>query len=242
MSIRSIIKRESVKWVSKDIISEQQQKQILDSYFGFQKTDKKKSPINIVKILIVIATILLSVGIFLFYAANWKKMPPSAKLIQVFFLILATYGISYYQLGIKRTYLLLGRLFLIVGMITYGAGIILVAQIFHISSHPTNGVLAWAVGALIMAAVMREKWGYYLSMTLLSIWNIWEISEFNNPNYMFIFVPIVLGILYYREKDKFSMVLLFFLGFVVFVTVCFLINQLTHYFLNKKDMPLLFLF
>ncbi len=199
-ALQKIVNRETARWVEAGIIDSAQREKIL-SIYADEEAGKKKLTMSLPAIIIGLAAVLLCAGIILFYAANWRKMPPSIKLAQVFLLILAAYGGAYYCLFLRpANRFFLGRIFLLVGMVSYGAGIMLVAQIFHISSHPTNGILAWALGSLAISAVTREKWGYYLSFALFAVWNTWEHSVYNNPNYIFILVPAVLAVLFYREK------------------------------------------
>ena len=167
-------------------------------------TEKKpdiKDNINFARVIIGLAVLSLSVGIIIFYAANWRKMPPVFKLIQIFFVIIALYSGAYYFLQIKRNFSLIGRSLLILGIIAYGTGIMLVAQIYHISSHPTNGILAWAIGAFAMAALMREKYSAALSILLFVIWDTWEYFYFANPNYFFIIPIVFIGLFSYRMKE-----------------------------------------
>ena len=85
-------------------------------------------------------------------------------------------------------------------MVSFGVGIMLVAQIYHISARPTDGILAWAIGVLAMSVLMKEKWGYYLASALFMLWNLWEYLAQGNPNYFFIIVPLVFFYLFYRSK------------------------------------------
>ena len=129
------------QWVDDGIIDESQKENILQKYPFPETVKKQSSSINLPKIIISLAALLLCAGIILFYAANWKRMTPVVKLLQVFFLIIGTYGTAYYLLAVNKTYPTMGRILLIIGMVSYGVGIMLVAQIFHISAHPTNGIL-----------------------------------------------------------------------------------------------------
>ncbi|MBI5480383.1 MAG: DUF2157 domain-containing protein [Deltaproteobacteria bacterium] len=152
-------------------------------------------------ILIAIAVLLIGVGLILFYAANWRRMPPGLKLVQVFLLLALTYGGSYLLLFSRRVHPLAGRGLLLLGMLSFGAAIGLVAQIFHISAHPTNGVLAWLLGTLALAVVMDERWGYYLAALLALVWNCWELFQYANPNYLFVLFPAALFYLFARKGD-----------------------------------------
>jgi len=222
MANREIIENESRKWVSKKIITSDQQKEILSLYTAKPQSEGKKSKkgINITSILSGMAAVLFSVGIILFYAANWKVMPTVIKVIHIYLLIILFYGLSFYVLFVKGTRLKLGRMFLVMGMISFGAGIMLIAQIFHISSHPANGILLWAAGALAISVVVKEKWGYYLSLLLFFIWNQWEYSTFGNPNYPFLLVPAIYGYLFYKGRQEVAL----FLPFILAVTYFYQVN------------------
>ena len=191
------LKKESPKWIEANIIDIEQQQAILGRY----APHKADIPRSLPAIMIGLAIILLSVGIIMFYAANWRRMPPALKLSQVTLLMLVMYGLCYYFEVLRPGAQRLGRAFLFLGMVSYGAGIVLVAQIFHISAHPTNGVLAWCLGVLAMSWVMQDRWGYYLTALLALVWHLWEYFEYGNPNYLFILFPCVLGYLFYRKHE-----------------------------------------
>jgi uncharacterized membrane protein len=152
-------------------------------------------------ILIGIAVLLIGVGLILFYAANWRKMGAGLKLTQVFLLLALTYGGSYVLLFTRRAQPLFGRGLLVLGMLSFGAAIGLVAQTFHISAHPTNGVLLWLIGTLVLAVVMDERWGYYLALLLALVWNCWELFEYGNVNYAFVLFPAALFYLFARRGE-----------------------------------------
>ncbi len=191
------LKRESPGWIEADIINTTQQQEILRRYAPHRSDRPRPLP----TIMIGLAVILLSNGIIMFYAANWRKMPPAFKLSQVVLLMLLMNALCYYFEVLRPGSQRLGRAFLFLGMISYGAGIALVAQIFHISAHPANGILAWSLGVLAMSWVMQDRWGLYLAALLAFIWHLWEYFEYGNPNYLFILFPCALGYLFYRNQS-----------------------------------------
>ncbi len=208
--------KELTEWVDLGIITSDQKNRITNLYTTpaavpieqntaagepKNKTVPVKESINLSRVIIGLATLCLAIGIVIFYASNWRKMPPVLKLVQVFFLIITTYGGAYWFLQVERKFSLVGRSLLLLGMISYGTGIMLVAQIYHISSHPTNGLLAWGVGAFAISFLMREKYGIYLSMILFIIWDLWEYSYFGNPGYFFGLPVIITAWLSWREKN-----------------------------------------
>ncbi|HOP64889.1 MAG TPA: DUF2157 domain-containing protein, partial [Spirochaetota bacterium] len=162
---------EMKEWVKEGLITPEQQGKIESKYTPFlssstktesgqQITDEKKDTINIARVVIGLATLCLAAGIIIFYASNWRKMPPVVKLIQIFILMFSIYGSSLFFLDPRRKHQSIGSALLVLGIVSYGVGIMLVAQIYHISSHPTNGILAWGIGSLLISAVTRERYGY----------------------------------------------------------------------------------
>lgn len=204
------LRLESTRWVAGNIIQGPQREAILGLYEAAPTQQKRTGPLRLATIVILFAAVLLCTGIILFYAANWKLMPPAFKVGQVFALLISAYGGAYYLLAVREQYLLIGRILLYAGMVSYGAGIMLIAQIFHISAHPANGVLAWALGVAAMSWVMKEKWGLFFAGALFLIWNGWEFFAYHSPNYAFIGVPLLLGLLLYRVRSSAGMTFSFF--------------------------------
>jgi uncharacterized membrane protein len=196
-------------WTEKGIISPEQREKIEALYVpGPEKKPEpsaapgKSQGLNITGVIIALASLCLAIGIIIFYAANWKKMPPTFKLIQVFLLVIVSYAGAAHFLFTESASRKIGRALLFVGMCSFGAAIMLVAQIYHISAHPTNGMLAWAVGVFAMAVLMKDKAGFILSALLFFIWYVWETSVFHNPAYLYlIYIAVSTGI-YIKQKEK----------------------------------------
>ena len=131
ISLKKFLKKlrvESPKWISAGIINDSQKNSLLKFYEDEIATKKKTLSIGLPAIIMGLAGVLLCTGIIIFYAANWRSMPPTVKLAQIFFLIILTYGISYYFLIVQNSNILIGRIMMMAGMVSYGAGIALVAQ------------------------------------------------------------------------------------------------------------------
>ena len=183
------------------LVSAEQADRILALYPPAPATTRRSLAARVPAILIGIAVLLIGVGLILFYAANWRRMPPGLKLVQVFLLLALTYGGSYVLLFTRRAHALFGRALLVLGMLSFGAAIGLVAQTFHISAHPTNGILLWLLGTLVLSVVMEERWGYYLAALLALVWNCWELSEHGSANYAFVLFPAALFYLFARKGE-----------------------------------------
>ena len=60
----------------------------------------------------------------------------------------------------------------------FGAGIWLVAQIYHIDEHYPNGILIWSLGALALAWSLPSLAQGFLAVLLVSLWAGVEIFDF----------------------------------------------------------------
>jgi len=199
-----LLMKESKMWIEKGIINESQQQDILTIYEKPPGRDLKK----LVPIVVVsLGTVLLIVGLFLFYSANWKYMPATIKIIQVFILIISFYGVSYYLLN-KTSHALIGRAFLILGMLSFGLGIALTAQVFHITAHGGTGTMIWFLSTFAMSWLMKEKGGYFIAAALLFLWMFQGFSHYNMPHYSFPLFGALLIWLFYKEKSPVGIVLM----------------------------------
>lgn len=235
---------EMKEWVERGFITPEQQKAILvhykaepvkeparepsktETFSGDKKNEvsQKKRTYSFARIVTGLAALCLAAGIILFYAANWRKMPPALKLVQVFALLLTVYGSAFFFLDPKRQKPLIGSVMLILGIISYGAGIFLVAQIYHISSHPANGMLAWALGALVMSLIAKERYACYLSAGLFFIWNIWEVFFFGAAGYTFIIPLCVITLFLLWINDMKGII-------IAAALVCWYIFQISFYWI-----------
>lgn len=124
--------------------------------------------------------VVLGLGIILMFAYNWAAMPKFAKLGVVFTSLALAHGIG---LHLRRKDPASGfaEAVSLLGTMLFGAGIWLVAQIYHISAHYPNAYFAWAAGALLLAWALPSISHGILAAALLAIWACTEAIGFNNP-------------------------------------------------------------
>ncbi len=221
-NLHKIFQEHSKNWSNLGIITEEQRNKILDLYITPEKSMVGRLP----KIMIILASILIGLGIFLFYGANWQYMPKEFKLLQIFAMVIGLYSGAFFFLSKHEEPPLIGRGLLLLALLSFGASIGLIAQIYHISSHPTNGVLVWALAAVVMGLLIVESWSIFLSTLLFSIWNFWEFIQYNNPNPLFLVVLAILAMAFYRAKSRVgvSILILLLIGYFVQINIYFLIK------------------
>lgn len=129
---------------------------------GEEKEDTQKRTIQIV---LTIAAVLVGAGIFSFIASNWQEMGRVMKVLIIIAAMLSSYVLSWYtkeKLQLIKT----GEALMLLGSIIYGAGIFLVAQMFHIRANWPDGFILWMLGVIVMAYAVELSPLFYLSIVL----------------------------------------------------------------------------
>lgn len=133
--------------------------------------------------------ILIGLGVILLFAYNWEKMHKFLKLSVVFTALIAAHGAAFAtgRTAAKETLHLLGTMF-------FGAGIWLVAQVYHIEEHYPNAFIVWGAGALALAWALPSLAQSLIAAFLFALWDGFEVFAFSDPNRLAP-VLIFLGIL-----------------------------------------------
>jgi uncharacterized membrane protein len=79
------------------------------------------------------------------------------------------------------------------GITAYGAGIMLIAQMYHMEGSPPDAVLYWALGALLAAALLQSRPALAAAFVLIVVWSGWEriLSETAHWGFLPIWVAAV---------------------------------------------------
>lgn len=160
--------REINIWQEDELISQEQAELLRERY------PSKEMPLSV--LLPVLGSILLGVGIILFFAANWPVLPVTAKLLLIF----GVFGLCQhyaYVCRYQRSQVWLGSSLLLLGGILFGSAIFLIAQIYNINAYYPNGILFWSVGVFLMAWVSREKPLTILAVVLAMMWTVTDAGE-----------------------------------------------------------------
>lgn len=128
---------------------------------------KEQTQKRVIQIIITIAVILIGAGIFSFIAANWQEMDKPLKIFIIVIAMLGSY-IGGWFLKEKYSYHKTGEALILLGSLIYGAGIFLVAQMFHIRANWPDGFILWMIGTIGLAWVV-ESFPLYLLGVVLGI-------------------------------------------------------------------------
>ncbi|MDH4095847.1 MAG: DUF2157 domain-containing protein [Betaproteobacteria bacterium] len=223
------LKRELVQWRAEGLVDEPLAQRILARYPA--ATERNWGRI----IFSSIGAVLVGLGVILFFAYNWQALPKAAKLALVFGGLALAHGSA---LAVARrpdgARGLVEGLH-VLGTMLFGAGIWLVAQIYHIDEHYPNAFLVWSAGALAMAWAMPSIVQALLALCLVTFWAGVELFDFHSAVHGAPLL-VVLGVLPLAWWRR-SPVLLFFTLAVLFVVTAFAAGALQ----AKAVMPLLYL-
>jgi uncharacterized membrane protein len=129
-----------------------------------------------------IGAILFGLGIILIFAYNWQQMHKFAKLAVIFAALIGAHGAGYWLKRPESRYRAAGEGLHLLGTMLFGAGIWLIAQIYHIEEHYPTAFLIWGFGSLAMAWSLPSIPQAIAAVILFVLWNCFEAFDFRDPH------------------------------------------------------------
>ncbi|MCJ7783760.1 MAG: DUF2157 domain-containing protein [Desulfobacterales bacterium] len=157
-------------WLKEGIILPDQKERILARYRLLKTADEEAGPGKLITTISILGSILVGAGVILFIASNWSAIPNWGRLFIVFSSMLASYGSGFYLRYEAKSYPKVGASLILLGSFIFGAGMFLIAQIYHITVHYPNGPLLWGLFVLPLAYFLRFKSLISLAILVLLIW------------------------------------------------------------------------
>jgi uncharacterized membrane protein len=128
-----------------------------------------------------IGAVLFGLGVILLFAYNWQRMDKFVKLGIILAALIGAHGAGYWLRRPASRFQTAGEGLHLLGTMLFGAGIWLVAQIYHIEEHYPNAFLIWGLGALALAWALPSMAQGIIATILLVLWNGFEVFDFKNP-------------------------------------------------------------
>ncbi|HET7832721.1 MAG TPA: DUF2157 domain-containing protein [Gallionella sp.] len=135
--------------------------------------------------LAIMGVLLLGAGVITFFAANWSGMSKLSKLLVLFGSMSAAYiaaAITVSRAKLPRV----GESLWLLGVLLFGANIMLIAQTYNIDSHYPDGVLTWALGGLLVAYAAPAQAAMAAAIALAVLWSGMESLEFDQLHWGFL--------------------------------------------------------
>ncbi len=163
-------------WRGEGFVDAAQADQIRDCYetlgaSGARRHSRARFALQGISALLVGLAALLVVGY------NWEELHWGLKLVLVFASVVATHALAFYLRFVADARRASEVVFFL-GCLFYGAGIWLVAQVFHLDSHYPDGVWWWALGVMPFAVALDTLLLHALFVGLLALWAGMEVIGF----------------------------------------------------------------
>ena len=161
---------ETAEWVRTGLVTDAQAAAIRARYATEGTAERSRAGGRFVAIIAGLGAVLLGIGVILFFAANWQTLPARAKVGLALGAIAGTYWAGWRLAFEDGRYPRTGRALLLLGALLYGAGIWLVAQVYHMGGHLPRGLALWIAGILPLAYATRSAPVAGLAAALAVAW------------------------------------------------------------------------
>lgn len=136
-------------------------------------------------VLAILGAVLIGFAVMSFVAANWAEISKLAKLVMIFGAMWAAYVAAFILQ--KRDHPAFAQAAVLIGLGLFGAGIMLIAQIYRIVTDDPAGVLAWCIAALATAWLLPSRPALALGILLAVVWTWFaaQMSGAASPHWTF---------------------------------------------------------
>ena len=142
------------------------------------------SKLDLASALGILGAVLIGFGAMSFVAAHWQEMAKLLRLALIFGGLFGAYGLA--GMLFERQHPAFAHAAILAGVALFGAGIMLIAQMYHIDGHPPDAVLTWALGALLAGVIFKSNPALALAMLLMGLWSGWEMSDSGDVHWAFL--------------------------------------------------------
>ncbi|WP_052733122.1 DUF2157 domain-containing protein [Hymenobacter terrenus] len=143
---RKFLETESPAWVTEGLISEEQRQKLLARY---------PSEARALGLLPLLGSILVGLSALSVVAANWQALPEVLRLALLLGSLVGAYAAGAYFL--RRGNEDLGHGLIGLGLILFGASIILTSQLYQLVGYDASGLLAWVVAGVAVSYVYGSR-------------------------------------------------------------------------------------
>ncbi|WP_276916144.1 DUF2157 domain-containing protein [Aneurinibacillus aneurinilyticus] len=177
---RKWVEEESRQWVERGIITEEQRRQIAELY-PYKRSISEKLP--------VFGALLVGAGILTFVASNWSAIPQLFRLMLIVLTMSGFYVFGYRneERGAKA----FGISLLALGVITFGAGIFLTGQMFHLIAYDARAFIIWSLPAILLAWMYRGRLLYFLALVILNAGQLYSAISFQQFSWLLLVLLLI---------------------------------------------------
>jgi uncharacterized membrane protein len=145
---RARLKRDLDRWSAMGLVSEREAQAMLADH------DAQASSFSVGSVLLVLSAVLLSASILLIVAANWQEIPRLVKVSVVIAFIWGFHCGGALLIALGRN--VLGQSLLVLGAASFGGGMALVGQLYHLSGDELDLLYVWLAAAVMSCIFFRS--------------------------------------------------------------------------------------
>jgi len=144
---RKFLETESPAWVAEGLISEAQRARLLARY--------PSDAVQAVGLLPLLGSILVGLSALSVVAANWQSLPTQLRLGLLLGSLMSAYAGGEYFL--RRGNRRVGHGLIGLGLVLFGASIILTSQLYQLVGYDISGLLAWVVVGVLLSYLYNSQ-------------------------------------------------------------------------------------
>jgi uncharacterized membrane protein len=209
---RKWLEQEGSRWVDQQIITQDQYRRLLGLY------EEKKHAVGVLPVL---GSVLVGLGILSFIAANWQDISQWLRLLIVIGAMAGFYAAG--ERILARGHEKLGIAIVGLGLISFGAGIVLVGQMFHLVSYTAASFIIWGTAGALLTYIYRSHYLFFISLLIFNCAQLYSTSSFESFSYM-AFIIMTAGLGYYVFRQQ-SSLLTWFLSLSVLLHALLLVTS-----------------
>lgn len=145
---------------------------------------------HIPQILAILGAVLVGFAVMSFVAANWAEIPKIIRLLMIFTALWVAWGAAWF--ADRRGHTAYAEAGVVAGLALFGANIMLIAQIYHVTSSTPEWVFLWCLVALAAAWMLPSRSALASTYLLAILWTAWALDYNEQTDWLF-FLPWTLA-------------------------------------------------
>ena len=167
------IRGEIEHWHSAGIVDESAKERMLED------VEHRQLKRSFASVLAIFGGVLIAAGLIAFVASNWESMPRYIRVILLVATIWTAYGLAAYTKQREHPYLT--GMFLMIGIVAFGASIMLIGQIYQLQGRNEDALLVWMIGGLLTALGTRSIAALITTIVVSCMWMVSEYPTSSEP-------------------------------------------------------------
>ncbi|SHI35838.1 Uncharacterized membrane protein [Hymenobacter daecheongensis DSM 21074] len=189
---RKLLETEGPKWVAQGIITAEQQQRLTALY---------PEEGRVVGLLPLLGSLLVGLSALSLIAANWQGLPELVRLLLLLGSMGGAYAAGEYFLrrGANDS---LGIGLVGLGLILFGAGIVLTSQMYQLIGYDVTGLLAWAAAGAALTFLYQSRFLFALTVCIGGIVQGYSTGQLSGFSYFTAALTVGgLGWYWWRRPD-----------------------------------------